>query len=457
MTGESDLEGIVSTQNQRELRLGGILAETERRVKSLWGYADQREKLTLEELEHRAQELTYGLFAEAVQLVLKERSAAFIDDHCARCGRRTHYKGKSRRCQETVAGLVTWERGYYYCRRCRWGHYPSDEQMGVTAGHFSLGVQEEASRLGAAGSFAGAAETLLETKGLKVSQREVARIAEERGEILGEQLGLQDAKLLRGEQEITEQAPALEGTRCVALDGVVAPFRDGRHEIKVGVTFQTRVQGEGEKRTVRAIRQHYVAHIGRMEEIGAKLYAEAVRQGYRAERETVVCLADGAPGNWEQFGEHFNPRVEALDWYHATQHLWAAGNGLYGEQTPAAKEWVEARKDGLWAGNVDAVIQSLQTAADGPRGEAARAEIHYFRVNQERMRYDQCRANGYPVGSGVVESACKQLVTSRFCGAGMRWGPRGAQAILNLRAALLSHDWPRAWALAHPPRHLPKS
>ena len=164
-----------------------------------------------------------------------------------------------------------------------------------------------------------------------------------------------------------------------------------------------------------------------------------------------------AVSNWEQFALHFSPRVEGLDWYHATEHLWAAGNGLYGEKSAQAKAWIEAREADLWAGNVAAVIQTLQEVAHGTQGEAAQAEIHYFSHNQERMHYDQYRAKEYPVGSGVVESACKQLVTSRLCGAGMCWSQQGAQAILNLRAALLSHDWQTAWVLTQPLPNLPKS
>ena len=447
----------MSEQNQRALQLEAIGAEAERRVKQLWEYADRHGGATLAELERQAEQLSRGLLAPAVEAVVAERSSCFTEDACPECGARMHYKGRQKRRQETLAGVVTWERGYYYCRHCQRGHYPLDELLQIPAGEFGPGIQEEVSRLAAEMPFERAAETFTALKGLSISTREVARIAEARGSALGRQRSLQDELLLKGEQEPEVQGPPIEGTRGVALDAAMAHFRDGWHEVKVGVVFRTQVEAGAGEKPVRAVGQHYLTHIGKMEKLGNALYAEAVRQGYQAEQETMVCLGDGAVTNWEQFAEHFDPRVEVLDWYHATEHLWAAGNGLYGEKSAEAKSWVEAREGELWAGNVAAVIKALQEAANGARGAAAQAEIHYFSCNQERMHYDQYRAKEYPIGSGVVESACKQLVTSRLCGAGMCWSQQGAQAILNLRAALLSHDWQTAWALTQPLPNLPKS
>jgi len=447
----------MSKQTQRALRLDAILGETAQRVKQLWEYADAHEGATLADLERQAEQMSRGLLAAAVEGLVAERSVSCIEDLCLRCGAKTHYKGRQRRRQETLAGAVSWERGYYYCRHCREGHYPLDEQLQIPAGQFAPGVQEEVSRLAAEMPFERAAETFTALKGVGISARGVARIAEARGTALGRQRGLQDELLLKNLQEPEVQEPETEGARGVALDAAMAHFRDGWHEAKVGVVFRTCVEAGAQGKQVRAVGQHYLTHIGSMNEMGNKLYAEAMRQGYQAGQETVVCLADGAVSNWEQFALHFSPRVEVLDWYHATEHLWAAGNGLYGEKSAQAKAWIEAREADLWAGNVAAVIQTLQEVAHGTQGEAAQAEIHYFSHNQERMHYDQYRAKEYPVGSGVVESACKQLVTSRLCGAGMCWSQQGAQAILNLRAALLSHDWQTAWALTQPLPNLPKS
>jgi hypothetical protein len=185
-----------------------------------------------------------------------------------------------------------------------------------------------------------------------------------------------------------------------------------------------------------------------MEEAGERLSAEAARRGIGLD-EKVVCLGDGAPCNWTQFEMHFANRVEVLDWYHAMEHLWEAGNGIFGQGTVQAKRWVKGCEKRLWEGKVAGVIRVLhkESVREGAEGEAAREQIHYFETNKERMHYNQYRARGYPIGSGTVESACKQLIGARLKGAGMCWGKgkRGAQGVLTLRAALLSERWDQSW------------
>jgi hypothetical protein len=447
----------MSEQSQEALLLDTIVSDIKQGVRQLREYARAHPQASWAELEQETHRLSQGLLAPALVAVLEEGQLHAEGVACVRCGAEMHYKGQQERRQETLVGAVAWRRGYYYCRDCRQGRYPLDEKRGVGAGQFSPGVQEGVSRLAAGMPFASAAETCNALTRISMSAREVARIAEGRGRVLGAQQALEEQACLCGGEGRPSTAPPLVGTRAVALDAALTPFRDGWHETKVGVVFAAQEQPGPEEAAIRASGQHYLAHIGAMEQAGRKLYAQALQQGYRAAEETVVCLADGASANWEQFALHFPRRVEVLDWYHATEHLWAAGNGLYGEKSAQARAWVEERTADLWQGKVEAVLHSLQQATQDPRGEAAAAQIHYFSHNQERMRYDQYRSRGYPIGSGTVESACKQLVGARLCQAGMRWKQQGAQAILNLRAALLSGDWQQAWKLTQPPPISPKS
>jgi hypothetical protein len=250
----------------------------------------------------------------------------------------------------------------------------------------------------------------------------------------------------------------------VALDAAKACFRDGWHGIKVGVVGQaqpTRRPGRerGSWRPGAQVgAQSYIAHVGSMSGAAERLYAEVVQRGCDPGAATVLCLGDGAPSIWNEFATHFPQRVEILDWYHAVEHVWAAGNGLYGEGSEQAGAWVAARKEELWAGDVTAVVRALQAAtAAESRGRAAADEVHYFTVNAGRMAYAAYRAAGYPLGSGVVESGCKQVVGQRAKGAGMRWSTPGVQGVLTLRATLLSGNWEERWATrrrrtqGHPP------
>jgi hypothetical protein len=77
--------------------------------------------------------------------------------------------------------------------------------------------------------------------------------------------------------------------------------------------------------------------------------------------------------------------------------------------------------------------------------KTVREVIGYFNGNRSRMRYDEYLAAGYPIGSGVIEGACRHLVKDRLERAGMRWIPDGAQAMLDLRATYLNGEWEAFW------------
>ena len=82
-------------------------------------------------------------------------------------------------------------------------------------------------------------------------------------------------------------------------------------------------------------------------------------------------------------------------------------------------------------------------ARGGVRGLPPRAGL--FDTNRERMRYDEFRARGLCVGSGVVEAACKTVVGERCMRSGMRWTVDEANAILALRCSVLSGRYEDYW------------
>src|SRR5450432_3022091 len=82
-----------------------------------------------------------------------------------------------------------------------------------------------------------------------------------------------------------------------------------------------------------------------------------------------------------------------------------------------------------------------------PRKEVVTRELGYFRKHKKRMNYAELKAQGFMIGSGVVEAACKTLVTQRLKQSGMRWSVHGAQAILTPRGWDQSERFDKAWAL----------
>ena len=103
------------------------------------------------------------------------------------------------------------------------------------------------------------------------------------------------------------------------------------------------------------------------------------------------------------------------------------------------KDWMETIKGQLNAGRVDGVIADLKPHR---RLEEVAPCIRTYGTNKDRMRCDLCRKRGLPVGSGVVESACRQIAGSRFKGAGYRWSKAGANALLAVKCCFRNNRRP---------------
>jgi hypothetical protein len=167
----------------------------------------------------------------------------------------------------------------------------------------------------------------------------------------------------------------------------------------------------------------------------------------------LVFLSDGEPALHEH-QEEFLPEgvVCILDLFHVLEHLWKAAWCFFDEasQKERAEAWVEAKLRTLLEGRVASVIRGLRVLATrrGLRGKARKTVEQvtgYLERNRGRMRYDEYLAAGYPIGSGVVEGACRHLVKDRMERAGMRWRRQGAQAMLDLRATYLNGEWEAFW------------
>ena len=164
----------------------------------------------------------------------------------------------------------------------------------------------------------------------------------------------------------------------------------------------------------------------------------------------LVTIADGANDNWDYLHGALPESTEIIDFFHAAEHLSTALASAYGEGTAACHAQFEKLRVLLLedAMGVEKVIRSLDYLRKAhPHRKVIATELRYFRKNRHRMRYAGYRNQNLPVGSGVVEAACKTLVTQRMKRSGMRWRPEGGQAILTLRALAQSDRFDQAWAL----------
>ncbi|MCK7492751.1 MAG: hypothetical protein MZW92_15385, partial [Comamonadaceae bacterium] len=131
----------------------------------------------------------------------------------------------------------------------------------------------------------------------------------------------------------------------------------------------------------------------------------------------LVKVADGARDNWEFLAKELPPGEEVVDFYHAAEHLRRAFGQVYGEASPKAQASFEEYRHLLLKAE-DGVGKVIRTLAyhhgRKRRCKALKQELEYFRRNRARMDYARLRAQNLPIGSGVVEAACKTLVTQRM-------------------------------------------
>jgi hypothetical protein len=171
-----------------------------------------------------------------------------------------------------------------------------------------------------------------------------------------------------------------------------------------------------------------------------------------------VALTDGAEALQDQMVAHFPQHTLVLDIIHATEYLWDAATALLGETHPERKGWVRTHLEHVLQGETAAVIAGLEAAAQDPsctetQRKVVLKTVGYYQRNQPYMRYDAYLAQGWPIGTGVVEGACGHLVKDRMEQAGMRWTQAGAQAVLDLRAVRLNGDWEAYWQYHRQQQH----
>ena len=161
----------------------------------------------------------------------------------------------------------------------------------------------------------------------------------------------------------------------------------------------------------------------------------------------VVCVMDGDRALWKMLKHHVSGDVVCiLDLFHVMERLWNAAHCFYLEGGEEAKAFVSDRLERILEGQVGRVIGGLRQMGTKRKLSKARMKqlseaVGYLYRNRRFMHYDEYLANGYPIGSGVVEGACRHLVKDRMELTGMRWRTVGAQAMLDLRSVFLNGDW----------------
>ena len=424
-----------------------------------------------EEILQETRDLERTVLEEAAQ-----KKADQSPPLCPVCGgklsRVTHGHERS---YQTRFGEVTIRRARGWCRKCKAWRFPADHRLGLAeTGGCSPGVQEMAA-LGVSKLPVAEASAVIERlTGVKLPRATLDREARRQGQRAEAKRQAMDEQMSRGAGS-KQQVPALR------LKGAVEPFTlvieldawniRERNAEQWGRTEQLRLAGQApewwhwvyggtcfrlSQRVQTAGGRSLISSRGTVMTRGGlvalkqQLWAEAVRHGL-AQAQEVLVIADGAVWIWNLVSDRFAGARQRLDPWHALQHLWAVAHALHPEDEAAATAWIKPLKEKLLASQAAEVINELDEVLmrlRGPRRATVQAERNYLENHRDRLDYQGAQERGEPLGSGAMESTCKQYQT-RFHRSGQFWTTAGDEALMCLETFWRN----RRWSLLFP--HVP--
>jgi hypothetical protein len=390
---------------------------------------------------------------------------------CSKCGAKLESKGLASREILTLIGWVKWRRRRGGCPKgCDIGQVvPLDEALGLQPyQRTSLEVKWLACALAVFVPFEIASVLLGMLTGVKVCSKSIWGWVQESGQLAMMQLNVQLAALEQGILPVEEALGV--ATKVLPLligaDGVMAPFRPeagtpkGKtvwREVKVGILARLgeRINKAG-KRVPQLARRRLVAVLGDIDTFRSRLWLESVQQGVLSSRQ-VVWLSDGGRGFWRLFDERFAQYATGiLDFYHAAQNLWKGAKAWLDGRTQQARHWFTKTRRLLRRGQVNSVMADIEAALAlqglPPSAHQSLTNLYnYLDKHRDHIDYAKFKALGLPIGSGIVESACKWLIQQRFKGVGMRWSEEGFNHLLHLRLAWVNGRFDDLFAFSVPP------
>lgn len=217
------------------------------------------------------------------------------------------------------------------------------------------------------------------------------------------------------------------------------------HEWKTGIYYQQDQPGRTAGGRGVLAPKLVVGWQGDPVEFGRRLHWEAVSAGLGRARSRLI-VADGAHWIWNLAQDRWAGATEVLDFYHATQHLWELGRALVGNDEAKLAEWVEPRRHQLRYGKHKRVLLEIASLAapSTEAGKVIKREQDYFAEHAPRMNYSALHRKGWPIGSGPVESECRNR-QCRFKRPGQTWTPRGMRNLGALTEARHNGHWDQLW------------
>lgn len=247
-------------------------------------------------------------------------------------------------------------------------------------------------------------------------------------------------KAVRNESSINQEACIL----AVSLDATSVLIKKQGWKLAVAATIATYNRDGNRLDTI---------YLGRMPEknkikIKKLLKEEADSFLTKHKFKHIVCIADGARENWIYFRKRFPNAIHIADFFHVAEHLSTLSTLIFKTHSEA-DAWFKKYRS-ILKNDPDGSAKVIRAARYRhslvvKKNPEIEKEIKYLQHNQKRMNYYEYKQKNLPIGSGVVEAACKNLIGARLKKSGMSWSIEGGQTVLTLRSLILSNRWERFW------------
>jgi len=322
---------------------------------------------------------------------------------------------------------------------------PLDDELQLLPGRLSPSLHESLVRLSSWMPFAPAAQMLADFMHLPEIPESLARRYTETAGAAYVQVQTEAVAQIERQAPLASEAPE---RLVLEADGAMVPLVGGKWAeaktlILATVGSPIMVHGE-EQRPLREISSF--SRLCDNKQFERLSLVETQRRGLERAQQ-VAALADGAEWIQGLIDYHRPDAVRILDFPHAAEYLTALGTSVHGEQTPALKQWLVEPCHRLKHEGAQALLPDLHRWSESQPQPESRAEaLAYLDKRLPHMAYPDFRAQGWPIGSGAVESANKLVVEARLKGAGMHWAPAHVDPLLALRNVVCSDRWDEAWA-----------
>jgi hypothetical protein len=383
--------------------------------------------------------------------------------NCPRCLGRAEFQGHRPRDFLSLLGSIRpAERPYSHCPACHAGHCPGDVALGIERAGQTPAAQQVITLAGTVESFGGARKLLPKLTGLRPSESTVERTTERTGARLGDRLNRGDT--FGSRTPWPWHTDATGRTRAyLSIDatgggqqGPGGGKAEGRMAY-VGMVFNplpeepAPSQGSRRPHPAAVSQSRYLAGLHDLEGLGTQLHRHAHHVGVNA-ADRLIALTDGGRGLEEIIRQYFPDAVFILDFWHAAGHLCDLAKALCGADAEAGRAlgqtWCHELKH-CGGAAVLTTVQGLDLSGHPATTCEVQGQVtQYLENNLHRRDYPHYRRQGWQIGSGSVESACKTVINQRLNGTGMRWGAAGTDSVSHRRALFLSEEsqWDAFWA-----------